>query len=162
MAIWSLLLSVIVTAGGIGMGFLVSLDGWDKTLLNDWLRIFGAIMAFIIILNTPVTFFASFGKGFLAPFGFLIFMVIPCPNSRRHRQSPILPVVDTCGILPRPEAYWETSSWIILFVHAPPGSPERYCGGDTPTKCKYIPRLTFSPSALILITTKLRRKKHED
>jgi hypothetical protein len=34
--------------------------------------------------------------------------------------------------------------------YAPPGSPERYCGGDTPTKCKYIPRLTFSPVRLNL------------
>lgn len=76
MAIWCVLLSAVILFLGLGMGRLVGLENYDRVMINEWMKTFAILIFFIVLLNAPVAFFATFGKGFLPPLAFLIVMVI--------------------------------------------------------------------------------------
>lgn len=58
------------------IGWVIKLPEWSiETLFSD-LRILGMITFLTILLSTPAAFFASYGKGYLAPLGFIMFMLV--------------------------------------------------------------------------------------
>lgn len=70
--IWSLLLALILFVFGLTAGAIVQLPGWSSTLGWQSAYAFVIISLLTLLLCTPVTFFASFGHGYLAPMGFII------------------------------------------------------------------------------------------
>lgn len=76
MAAWSLLLVLHVFGLSLLAGGLLGLKAWSTSLA---LESFGRILlatVFVILLSTPVAFFASFGRGFLPPIGFIMLVLI--------------------------------------------------------------------------------------
>lgn len=72
----TLLLSVHVTVLGILIGFFIGLPGWSASGLIDGLILLLVTTLLTIVLSTPAAFVACWGKGYLAPLGFVIFMVV--------------------------------------------------------------------------------------
>ncbi|MDD5766837.1 MAG: ABC transporter permease [Candidatus Marinimicrobia bacterium] len=70
--IWCILLAVILFIVGTISGKLVGMDGWSITLFRQASGIFSITTLMTIVLCTPVAFFASYGRGFLVPIGYLI------------------------------------------------------------------------------------------
>lgn len=70
------LLSLYIISLGLVIGWVIKLPEWSiETLFSD-LRILGMITFLTILLSTPAAFFASYGKGYLAPLGFIMFMLV--------------------------------------------------------------------------------------
>jgi len=72
----TLLLSVHVTVLGMLLGFLIGLPGWSASGTVDGLIVLLVTTLLTIALSTPAAFVACWGKGYLAPLGFVIFMVV--------------------------------------------------------------------------------------
>lgn len=71
-AIWCILLSFIFLSFGFIASGLVQLSSWTSEAAFDNASIFAVASLLTILLCTPVAFFASFGRGYLAPVGFVI------------------------------------------------------------------------------------------
>jgi len=74
-AAWCLLLSVIVFPLWLLVGGLFGLPGWDASKLAGWLASYVAGNVLILLLAPSTAFFASVGKGYLAPLGFVVFVI---------------------------------------------------------------------------------------
>jgi ABC-type transport system involved in multi-copper enzyme maturation permease subunit len=70
------LLSVYVVVCGILIGGAIGLSGWSSAVLLEGLLVLLITALLTISLSTPVAFFASWGKGYLAPLGFVVLMVV--------------------------------------------------------------------------------------
>ena len=68
-SLWCLALTFWNLILGILSGFLLELPGWQTAVLTANLRINLLTSLMIILLNTPVAFFALAGRGYLAPLG---------------------------------------------------------------------------------------------
>jgi ABC-2 type transport system permease protein len=71
-AIWCALLSLILLSSGLIAGGVVQLSGWTRETASHSVSIFAVAALLTILLCTPVALFASFGRGYLAPVGFVI------------------------------------------------------------------------------------------
>ncbi|MDD5541336.1 MAG: ABC transporter permease [Candidatus Neomarinimicrobiota bacterium] len=74
--IWSLILAIILLTGGIISGRLVGIDGWSAELCRQAACTFAGTILLTIFLCPPVAFFASYGRGFLVPIGYLILIMM--------------------------------------------------------------------------------------
>lgn len=74
--IWCAVLSLIVFVLGLLIGTIVDLPMWSFDVASHGLRVFGVSGLLTIALSTPVAFFASYGRGYLAPLGFVVFAVV--------------------------------------------------------------------------------------
>ncbi|UOQ43636.1 ABC transporter permease [Halobacillus salinarum] len=68
--------SIYVFALGILLGSLIQLPGLNQAVMAHGLYQYALTALFTIALSTPVAFFASYGRGYLAPLGFIIIMVL--------------------------------------------------------------------------------------
>lgn len=75
-ALWSAVLVAIMAAVGLLTGWLVGLPGWSAGAVGLGMRIFFVSAALELPLATPVAFFASAGKGYLLPLGFVILTLV--------------------------------------------------------------------------------------
>jgi len=74
--IWSIILSGILLILGILSGKVIGMEGWSVELVRQASGIFCGTVMMTIVLSTPVAFFASYGRGFLVPIGYLILIMI--------------------------------------------------------------------------------------
>lgn len=70
------LLSLYVIAVGLLIGMFIGLPDWSSSAATEGFYILSVTTALTLALSPPVAFFACYGKGFLAPLGFVILMVI--------------------------------------------------------------------------------------
>jgi ABC-type transport system involved in multi-copper enzyme maturation permease subunit len=70
--IWCVLLSFILFAFGLIAGGIIQLSGWSSEIAFHSAYIFTVTSLLTILLCTPVAFFASYGRGYLSPIGFVI------------------------------------------------------------------------------------------
>jgi len=75
-SIWCILLTIILFVFGVISGKIVGMTGWSESLLWHSCKIFSLTALLTIILSTPVAFFASAGRGYLVPIGYLILLMI--------------------------------------------------------------------------------------
>lgn len=75
-SIVALLLSAHVTVLGIFIGSFIGLPGWSSAVLMNGLVVLLITTILTILLSLPAAFFACWGRGYLAPLGFIIFMVV--------------------------------------------------------------------------------------
>ncbi|WP_282020195.1 ABC transporter permease [Planomicrobium okeanokoites] len=71
-----LLLSLYVIVVGILIGMGVGLPEWSAATASEGIYLLAVTTLLTVALSPPVAFFACYGKGFLAPIGFVIFMVV--------------------------------------------------------------------------------------
>jgi len=73
---WCLLLTVISLVVAVALGLIINPPGFSFAALLNGSGIFVISALLTILLITPVSFFASFGKGYLSPLGFIIFTIL--------------------------------------------------------------------------------------
>ncbi|HEX3045169.1 MAG TPA: ABC transporter permease [Bacillota bacterium] len=74
--VWCLILAVVLFGVGLAAGWVVKLDGWSSGAAFEEFRLFTGTAFLTILLGGPVAFFAAWGKGYLAPMGYLILAMI--------------------------------------------------------------------------------------
>lgn len=74
--LWCLFLSIFVLVLGLIVGYIVELSGMSTSLLMEGIRIYTICSILTILLSTPVGFFASYGRGYLSPLGFIVITLI--------------------------------------------------------------------------------------
>ncbi len=73
---WCLLLSLIVFLLALAVGHLVDIPGYSAQLLIQGTLVFFVCSIMTLLLSAPVGFFATIGKGYLSPLGYVIFTMI--------------------------------------------------------------------------------------
>lgn len=74
--IWSLLLSIILFILGLITGLAVNIENWSGETVIHALYVFSVTSVLTILVSTPVAFFASWGRGYLLPIGYIILTMI--------------------------------------------------------------------------------------
>lgn len=74
--IWCIALVISNLVLGLILGFLIQLDGWSTTVFISNLKIYFITTVLIILLNTPIAFFAIWGKGYLTPLGIVALLLV--------------------------------------------------------------------------------------
>lgn len=74
--LWSLVLSMLVYAVGLLVGKGVDIPGWSTGLMMQGGSVYLGCALMTILLATPVALFASIGRGYLSPLGFVIFTLM--------------------------------------------------------------------------------------
>jgi len=72
----NLLLSIYVILLGVSIGFFIQLPQWSWEMVWDKGFILLAATFLTLALSTPPAFLACCGRGYLAPIGFILFMVV--------------------------------------------------------------------------------------
>lgn len=72
----NLLICAYIVTLGILIGKIIGLPQWSFDIVIHGLYVLLITTILTIALCTPVAFFASFGKGYLAPLGFVILMLV--------------------------------------------------------------------------------------
>lgn len=75
-AIWCFLLSVYVLLSSLLVGVLIDIPGASYDVVLQGILVFMLCSTLTILLSTPVGLFASIGRGYLSPLGFVIFTLV--------------------------------------------------------------------------------------
>jgi len=74
--ITNFILSIYVVFAGILIGWIIGLPQWSSMLFINGMYELLIVVILTILISTPVAFFASYGKGYLAPLGFVIITLV--------------------------------------------------------------------------------------
>ena len=74
--IWCLVLVISNLSIGLLLGYFLQLPGWDKLMFIQNIKIYFVTTFLIVLLNTPVAFFAVAGKGYLVPLGLVALTLV--------------------------------------------------------------------------------------
>jgi ABC-2 type transport system permease protein len=74
--IWCVLLSFVLLVCGLIIGGIINISGWSNAIIFDCACRFMVTALLTISLCIPVAFFASFGRGYLPPMGFVMLTLI--------------------------------------------------------------------------------------
>lgn len=74
--LWSMALSLYVLVLGLIVGRAVDIPHWSFDRALEGISIFLLCSILTILLSTPVGLFASVGRGYLSPLGFMIFTLV--------------------------------------------------------------------------------------
>lgn len=74
--IWCTLLSLIVFVLGLLIGTIIDLPKWSFETAVHGFYVLAISSLLTMVLSTPVAFFASFGRGYLAPLGFVVVTLV--------------------------------------------------------------------------------------
>jgi ABC-2 type transport system permease protein len=61
---------------GLLIGFLLNLPGWSSEIFSGNMKIYFVTTLLIILLNTPIAFFAIAGRGYLTPLGIVAIALV--------------------------------------------------------------------------------------
>lgn len=122
LAVWTFVLSVWVFAFGLFIGKLVIIPGWSTQLLRSAsLDILGTAILVIVLLPF-VALFASIGRGYLPPFGWMIVTVVLAQIAAITGWGEwfpwSIPALFSGAIGPRAEALGTHSYIIVTFASA--------------------------------------------
>ncbi len=74
--IWCVALTFSNLLLGLLIGFVLQLPGWSAVVFANNLTVYVVTTILIILLNTPIAFFAISGKGFMAPLGIVAILLV--------------------------------------------------------------------------------------
>ncbi len=74
--LWCVILSMSVLLIGLLVGKFIDIPGFSLDVLLSGSIIFAICSLLTILLSTPVAFFASIGRGYLSPLGFMILTIV--------------------------------------------------------------------------------------
>jgi ABC-2 type transport system permease protein len=75
-AVWCIVLSVILLAASLLVGWLTGLQGGSNELILNGSVTYGITALLALLLSTPIAFLASYGRGYLPPIGFIIITML--------------------------------------------------------------------------------------
>lgn len=116
---WCLFLSVVLIAMSLLVGTFMNLKGWSIAIILDYSGRFFIATILTITLTTPVAFLANYGKGIIAPLGFVLLTMIMSQFAAYMGLGPLFPwAIPGLSILPAGTEGMEltTISYIILFA----------------------------------------------
>ncbi|HET7628224.1 MAG TPA: ABC transporter permease [Bacillales bacterium] len=73
---WCLFLSLFVLAVALALGSLLQLPAWSPDNFIHALAVIAVTTILVTFLCPPVAFIASVGRGYLAPLGFVVLMIV--------------------------------------------------------------------------------------
>lgn len=117
--IWSFLLACVVFLWGLIIGKVINLDGWSKAVVFHGGSTFLITSVLTILLGAPVAFFASFGRGYLPPLGFVLIMILTAQVVATIGYGPYFPWAVPalyCGAAGPESAQLGTGSFLILYL----------------------------------------------
>lgn len=74
--LWCFALVVSNLLLGLLIGLALNLSGWSIELFSENIKIYFITTILIILLNTPIAFFAVAGKGYLTPLGIVAVLLV--------------------------------------------------------------------------------------
>lgn len=74
--LWCIFLSVFVLILGLIVGEAVDIPAWSSDIIIRGTFVFFICSILTILLSTPVALFASVGRGYLSPLGFMVFTIV--------------------------------------------------------------------------------------
>ncbi len=74
--IWCIALVLSNLFLGMVFGIILQIQGWHTEIFIDHMKIYFITTILIILLNTPIAFFAISGKGYLAPLGIVALALV--------------------------------------------------------------------------------------
>ncbi len=74
--IWSVILSLILFFLAVITGLAVNIPGWSVETVVNAFFVFVSTSILTLLISTPIAFFASYGRGYLLPIGFIILIII--------------------------------------------------------------------------------------
>lgn len=74
--IWCMLLSLTLICCGLGIGWFMNLTGGSNDIFVEGLYKYMGTVIFSMLLFTPLTFLATYGRGIIAPLGFVFLTLI--------------------------------------------------------------------------------------
>ena len=74
--IWCFALVLSNLLLGLLIGFSLQLPGWSTNMFFSQIQVYFVTTILIILLNTPIAFFAVSGKGYLAPLGIVAILLV--------------------------------------------------------------------------------------
>jgi ABC-type transport system involved in multi-copper enzyme maturation permease subunit len=74
--IWCVALVISNLLIGLLIGFLLELPGWGSAIFLNAFKVYFLTTLMIILLNTPIAFFALSGKGYMAPLGIVAILLV--------------------------------------------------------------------------------------
>ncbi|NJO92438.1 MAG: ABC transporter permease subunit [Chloroflexia bacterium] len=74
--LWCIALVLSNLLLGLLIGFSLRLPGWDLEMFANNIQVYFITTLMIIFLNTPIAFFALYGKGFMAPLGIVAILLV--------------------------------------------------------------------------------------
>ena len=74
--IWCILLFLVIFFLGILTGIIIKIPGWSGEATVHAFFVFSITSLLTILVSLPVAFFASWGRGYLLPIGFIILIMI--------------------------------------------------------------------------------------
>jgi ABC-2 type transport system permease protein len=117
--IWCVLLTVILYGTGLLIGNFIDIDGWSKDVISGFTVNYFTTSFLTMLLCTPVAFFACYGRGIIAPIGFMIITLIMAQFIALVGLGPYFPwAIPGVFTVPAGTIGMELSliSYIILFV----------------------------------------------
>jgi ABC-2 type transport system permease protein len=89
--IWCVLLAFFLFVFGLIIGGMLHMSGWSSEIAFHNAYKFIVTSLLTILLCTPVAFFASYGRGYLLPMGFVIFTLITAQFTGAVGLGPYFP-----------------------------------------------------------------------
>ncbi len=74
--LWCFALVISNLLLGLLIGFLLNLPGWSFEIFSGNMKIYFVTTLLIILLNTPIAFFAIAGRGYLTPLGIVAIALV--------------------------------------------------------------------------------------
>jgi ABC-2 type transport system permease protein len=74
--IWCIALVLSNLLLGLLIGFILQIPGWNSVMFLNNIQVYSLTTIMIILLNTPIAFFAIYGKGFMAPLGIVAVLLV--------------------------------------------------------------------------------------
>ncbi len=90
-ALLCFLLVVYIVVLGVVLGLLINLPSWSMQMVLRGAGLVGLTALLTIALTTPVAFFASAGRGYLAPMGFAIIVLVLAQALGAAGWGPLFP-----------------------------------------------------------------------
>ncbi len=74
--IWCILLILVFFTCGLIFGKIIGIPGWSNEIIFQYAQTYIVTSFLTLLLCTPVAFFASYGRGYLLPMGFVILTLL--------------------------------------------------------------------------------------
>lgn len=74
--ITNVLIGLYIVILGLLLGWVIVLPGWSREIMVTGMETIFAMLILTNVLSTPTAFIASYGKGYLAPIGFVVMTLI--------------------------------------------------------------------------------------
>jgi ABC-2 type transport system permease protein len=116
--LWSVLLTLIFFISAILVGKIAGISGWSDQIISEFARTFTIVSCLSILLCTPVAFFASFSRGYLLPFAFIILTLLLANFTGFVGLGPYFPwaIPGILSVPPTEDLHLNTASYIILLL----------------------------------------------